>query len=130
MAKYGSYGWTPDQMARINARRAAQGQEELVNIRDQEVIPQRARSTSSIPVAPAEQDKTKSLKERMAENTADLKKKKEEEEIAFRRKFAPSGTSQIQKSVQMQTAGLRGAGGIKSGLSSPSISRSFGQMVS
>lgn len=31
MAIYGQYGWTPAQMERINARRAARGQQELVN---------------------------------------------------------------------------------------------------
>jgi hypothetical protein len=34
MATYGRYGWTPEQMERINARRARRGQGELVNTID------------------------------------------------------------------------------------------------
>lgn len=34
MATYGKYGWTQEQLDRINARRARKGQGELVNTRD------------------------------------------------------------------------------------------------
>ena len=82
MAKIGSYGWTPKQMERINARRMERGREPLINLRNiqteedyksaQNLI---ARSNEKRKPVVMQDEEEKSLKQRTAERTEDFKSK-------------------------------------------------------
>lgn len=86
MAKIGSYGWTPKQMERINARRIDRGEQPLVNLRNieteedyetaQNLI---ARSNEKRKPVVMQDEEEKSLKQRASERAE-----------AFKSKFQPS----------------------------------------
>jgi hypothetical protein len=73
MAKEGNYAWSPRQMERINARRAASGREQLVNLRNPQEDNEE-KATQRKPAFPSERPSAldqykgqKGLRERMAE---------------------------------------------------------------
>jgi len=83
MAKKGSYGWSPRQMERINARRANRGQEKLINVNNYEEEdqpqPQPQPQPQRKPAFPSERPSAldqykgqKSLSDRMAERPSAL----------------------------------------------------------
>ena len=100
MAKIGSYGWTPKQMERINARRMERGREPLINLRNieteedykaaQNLI---ARSNEKRKPVVMQDEEEKSLKQRASERAE-----------AFKSKFKPSDSF---KSSEERTADFR-----------------------
>ena len=85
MGKEGNYGWSPRQMERINDRRAARGQEQLVNSNnDEEEYYEDQPETQRKPAFPSNRPSAldaykgqKSLGERMAERPSTLDAYKE-----------------------------------------------------
>lgn len=131
----GNYGWTPQQMARVNAQREARGRAPLVNqsMGDQgysddydryyEEIQKKKSGSNGIKKSQydiekerqkglskeeIEQEKEMALKKK-EEEAAALKRKREAEQSAFRERFRK------KQSVPSQMSGLRGA------VSSPSL---------
>lgn len=79
MAKKGSYGWSPRQMEKINARRSNRGQEKLINVNNYEEEDQPQPQTQRKPAFPSERPSAldqykgqKSLSDRMAERPSAL----------------------------------------------------------
>ena len=88
MAKYGRYGWTPEQMERINERRAKRGQEELRNLYYED-RPQEERQRPVARPAQDSEDEEESLKARQAKRTEE-----------FRKKFGAKGLMGIERGVK------------------------------
>lgn len=125
MAKYGRYGWTPDQMERINARRARRGQEKLVNTKyeyededsnENQVSPVMKKSQPESTSALDQYKAQKGLRERMAERGS-LKDEMEEKNRS--RQVNRSVESEIDKMKRKQNRGI----------STPSIKSSFNRMT-
>ena len=127
--KTGNYGWTPQQMERVNARRQERGQEQLIN---QNVKPQGAadgydkyysdvqkKSNKPIGITKSKYDLEKEavskipLSQRIKESGSVFKSKQQEDQSAFREKF---------RKQQMLPQNM---GGMKSGISSPSSRSSY-----
>jgi hypothetical protein len=127
MATYGKYGWTPEQMERINARRAAGGRDKLVNLNnpqyeeesyETEERPQAKRKPAFPTDRPSALDQYKGQKglgERMAERRSD-----------FKSKFKPAGAMAIEKNVASEAAKLNKRG---KGISTPSIQGSYNRIT-
>ena len=90
MAKYGRYGWTPEQMERINERRAARGQEELVNLKYEDK-PRMERQRLST--------KPRLVQEDEGENLS-MKQEAEERTKKFRERFGAKGSMGIERGVK------------------------------
>ena len=125
MAKYGQYNWTPDQMERINARRAKRGQEKLVNTKygyegedsdENQVSPVMKKSQPESTSALDQYKAQKGLRERMAERGS-LKDEMEEKNRS--RQVNRSVESEIDKMKRKQNQGI----------STPSIKSSFNRMT-
>jgi hypothetical protein len=111
----GNYGWTPQQMARVNAQRESRGQRPLLDnkMRDDEYMGQYDSYLSQMkpkaggtPKSPYDIEGEKPLKEKM-----------EEEQNAFRERFLK------RQMLPSSMGGMRGA------VSSPTyISRSYDVM--
>lgn len=133
MATYGKYGWTPEQLERINARRARKGQGELVNTSDMggyaeqgdsDEKPQAKRKPAFPTDRPSALDQYKGQKglgERMAEQDS-MKDEAEERKKEFAKKFKPAGAMAIEKNVASEAAKLNKRG---VGISTPSIQKSY-----
>jgi len=125
MAKYGQYNWTPDQMERINARRARRGQEKLVNTKygyegedsdENQVSPVMKKSQPESTSALDQYKSQKGLRERMAERGS-LKDEMKEKNMA--RKIGLAVESEEEKRKKKKGMGI----------STPSIKNSFNRMV-
>jgi hypothetical protein len=125
MAKYGQYNWTPDQMERINARRARRGQEKLVNTKyeykgedsdENQVSPVMKKSQPESTSALDQYKAQKGLRERMAERGS-LKDEMGEKNRS--RQVSRSVESEIDKMKRKQNRGI----------STPSIKSSFNRMT-
>jgi hypothetical protein len=122
MAKEGNYAWSPRQMERINARRAARGREQLVNLRnpqedEEEKVTQRKPAFPSERPSALDQYKgQKSLSERMAEKGS-LKS-----EIQDRNR-----ASQVGRAVESENEKRKRKGGM--GISTPSLQSSFNRFT-
>lgn len=110
----GNYGWTPQQMARVNSRREARGQQPLLDNKmgDEEYMGQYASyssqmkpKTSGIPKSQYDIEGEKPLKEKM-----------EEDQNAFRERF-------LKKQVLPSAMG-----GMRGGISFPSIASSYSRI--
>jgi hypothetical protein len=100
MAKIGSYGWSPRQMERINARRAERGKEQLVNIRnpiteEQYNMVLKGKSQPASKLEDDEEEPEMSLKERSEERTK-----------KFMEKFTPKGSMGIERGVKGRSSGI------------------------
>ena len=94
MAREGRYGWTPRQMERINARRAARGQEQLRNVNYEGSHGGGRMNRKEQPPKPIQDDEEEvSLAERQAERTK-----------AFREKFKPTPSLTPQTSLASNKA--------------------------
>jgi hypothetical protein len=121
MAKEGKYGWSPRQMERINARRAARGQEQLVNLNnpykeDQEDARKIPAYPSQRPSALDQYKGQKSLRERMAEKGS-LKSEIQDKNRA----------SQVGRAVKSEDEKRKRKGG--KGISTPSLQSSFNRFT-
>jgi hypothetical protein len=125
MAKEGNYAWSPRQMERINARRAARGREQLVNIKnpqyqeeseDQPKTQRKPAFPSERPSALDQYKGQKSLSERMAEKGS-LKS-----EIQDRNR-----ASQVGRAVESENEKRKRKGG--KGISTPSLQGSFNRFT-
>jgi hypothetical protein len=125
MAKEGNYGWSPRQMERINARRAARGQEQLVNSRnpqyqeeseDQPKTQRKPAFPSNRPSALDQYKGQKSLSERMAERGS------MKSEIQDRNR-----ASQVGRAVESENEKRKRKGG--KGISTPSLQSSFNRFT-
>ena len=110
----GNYGWTPQQMARVNSRREARGQQPLLDNKmgDEKYMGQYDSSlsqmkpkTSGIPKSQYDIEGEKPLKQRMEENQMEFRNR------FNKTKMLPSGMNS-----------MRGA------ISSPSIFDSYSRM--
>jgi hypothetical protein len=127
--KTGSYGWTPQQMERVNARRQARGQEQLLNANtgNQESSDDynkyygevQKKSNKPVRITKSKYDLEKEaasktpLSQRIKESGTSFKSKQEEDQSTFREKF---------RKKQMLPHGM---GGMKSGISSPSTRQGY-----
>jgi hypothetical protein len=112
MAKEGNYAWSPRQMERINARRAARGREQLVNLRnpqyqeeseDQPKTQRKPAFPSERPSALDQYKGQKGLRERMAEKGS-MKKEMEDENRL--RQVGRSVESEVEKMKRKPTMGI------------------------
>jgi hypothetical protein len=116
--KTGSYGWTPQQMERVNARRQARGQEQLLNANtgNQEGADNynkyygEVQKKSNKPVGIT---KSKYDIDKEKESGTSLSKRIKGRDTAFEEKFG-------KKRMLPQ-----GMGGMKSGISSPSTRQGY-----
>jgi hypothetical protein len=125
MAKEGNYAWSPRQMERINARRAARGREQLVNLRnpqyqeeseDQPKTQRKPAFPSERPSALDQYKGQKSLSERMAERGS------MKSEIQDRNR-----ASQVGRAVESENEKRKRKGGM--GISTPSLQSSFNRFT-
>ena len=122
MAKEGNYAWSPRQMERINARRAARGREQLVNLRnpqedEEEKVTQRKPAFPSERPSALDQYKgQKSLSERMAEKGS-LKSDIQAKNIA----------SQVGRAVESEDEKRKRKG--SKGISTPSLQGSYNRFT-
>jgi hypothetical protein len=133
MAKPRNYGWSPEQMARINARREARGKDlyidkrmgsaDYMNKYESESGKYGAKSAQAKPAFPSERPSgldqykaQKGLRERMAERGS-LKDEMEEKNRS--RQVNRSVESEIDKMKRKQNQGI----------STPSIKSSFNRMT-
>lgn len=124
MAREGSYGWSPEQMERINARRAARGREQLVNRNnpqyyqedEEEPVRNRQQSSSQRPSALDQYKGQKSLSERIA-SRGSLK-----DELQDR-----SRASQVGRAVESEDEKRKRNRGM--GISTPSLQSSFNRFT-
>jgi hypothetical protein len=129
-----SYGWSPEQMARINARREARGADlyidedmgdgDYMERYESESGKYGAKATQRKPAFPSKRPSTldayngqKSPRDKMAERGSmkDEAKARTEE---FRKKFKPEGSMGIEKSVGSEAEKLKRNRGM--GISTPS----------
>ena len=122
MGKEGNYGWSPRQMERINARRAARGQEQLVNLNnpykdnDEQKTKRKPAFPSERPSALDQYKGQKSLRERMAEKGS-LKSEIQDKNRA----------SQVGRAVKSEDEKRKRKGG--KGISTPSLQSSFNRFT-
>ena len=100
MAKIGSYGWSPRQMERINARRAARGKEQLINIRNPITEEQYNM------VLKGKSQPAKKMEAEEEEPEMSLKKRAEERTKKFMEKFTPKGSMGIERGVKGSSSGV------------------------
>ena len=116
--KTGSYGWTPQQMERVNARRQERGQEQLIN---QNVEPQGGADgydkyysdVQKKSKRPAGIAKSKYDLEKEAASKSPLSKRLKESDVSFEEKFRKK--QMLPKEI----------GGMKRGISSPSTRQGY-----
>jgi hypothetical protein len=125
----GNYGWTPQQMARVNSQREARGQSPLVSYtgaQDTQEYDQyynQIKKQSGSPVKKSqydidkEKEKDVSIQDRIKAMSVANQKKKEADQNAFREKF---------RKQQMLP---NGTGGMRGGISSPSLANSYSRVV-
>jgi hypothetical protein len=130
MAKYGKYGWTPEQMERINARRAAGGRDKLVNLNnpqyeeesyETEEQPQTKRKPAfptDRPSALEQYKDQKGLGERMAERGS--------LEDEFRKKIQAKWLMDIEEKIAAEAEKLNKRG---KGISTPSLQGYFNRFT-
>jgi hypothetical protein len=114
MAKVGSYGWSPEQMARINARRSAAGQEKLVNLNNpitEEDFNSIVRNASKR----AEAKTTSPSTEEDEDENLSMKKESEDRTKKFREKFKPAGSMATEYGVKSRMPSVI-KGGVKGGV--------------
>ena len=122
MAKEGNYAWSPRQMERINARRAARGREQLVNLRnpqedEEEKVTQRKPAFPSERPSALDQYKgQKGLRERMAEKGS-LKSEIQDKNRAM----------QVARAVESEDEKRKRNRGM--GISTPSLQSSFNRFT-
>jgi hypothetical protein len=116
----GNYGWTPQQMARVNSQREARGQAPLASSNraqdtseyDEYYKQIKKRAGGGIRKSQYDLDKEEeselSIKDRISQMGSDSLKKREAEQTAFREKF---------RKQQMLPKGMRG---MRGAISSPS----------
>jgi hypothetical protein len=154
MATYGRYGWTQEQLDRINASRAKRGQDKLVNTRDTGGYAgrneERARDsfnkyaqsmgmntyeqggaeeqpkTERKPAFPT--DRPSALDQYKGQKG--LGERMAERRSDFKSKFKPAGAMAIEKNVASEAAKLNKRGkGISTGISTPSIQGSYNRIT-
>jgi hypothetical protein len=119
-------------MERINARRAARGREQLVNLNnsyqenDEQAIQRKPALSSERSSALDQYKGQKSLRERMAERGSikDEAKARSEE---FAKRFKPKGSMGIGKSVESEAAKLKKKPVM--GIGTPSLQGSFNRFT-
>ena len=124
--RIGNYGWTPQQMARVNAQRQARGQEELLNqsMGDQSYSDDYDKyygeiKSKSSPSRKSKYDLEKEaasktpLSQRIKESGGAFQAKQEAEQSDFREKF---------RKKQMLPGSM---GSMKTGVSSPSNQQGY-----
>ena len=122
MAREGYYGWSPRQMERINARRAARGREQLVNRNnpyqdnDEQAIQRKPAFPSERPSALDQYKGQKGLRERMAEKGS-LKSEIQDKNRA----------SQVGRAVESEDEKRKRKG--SKGISTPSLQSSFNRFT-
>lgn len=125
MAKEGNYAWSPRQMERINARRAARGREQLVNLRnpqyqeeseDQPKTQRKPAFPSERPSALDQYKGQKSLSERMAERGS-LKSEIQDRNRAM----------QVGRAVESENEKRKRKG--SKGISTPSLQGSYSRFT-
>ena len=127
MAKIGSYGWSPEQLARINARREASGRTAYLDKRMQDQDYSRRyldeansyinKSKQIAPTSPEDDEKEMSLVERQAQRTK-----------KFREQFSPKGSMLTEYEVKSKTPGLMKSG-IKGGVGTSVMQNSYNQFT-
>lgn len=109
MARERNYNWTPRQMARVNARREARGQEAYVNtkfddpeyakkyIEESDIYASKKQKNKPALIADNDEEENLSLSERMAKRTQE-----------FKNKFGVKGGMGIKSSVRKEASKLKG----------------------
>ncbi len=97
MAKIGSYGWSPKQMERINARRAARGREQLINLRNIETEEDLQKAQNLVA---SSKDTRKPVTMQAKVGATDMRKEAEERTKKFREKFKPKGSMAAEYGVK------------------------------
>ena len=112
MAKVGNYYWSPRQMERINARRAARGREPLVNLRNIKTEEDLKKAENLVA---SSKDKRKPVT--MQDKTARLSMGEEAEERTrkFREKFKPKGSMAAEYGVKSRFPSVM-KNGVKGGV--------------
>jgi hypothetical protein len=124
MAKIGSYGWSPKQMERINARRAARGREQLINLRNIETEEDLQKAQNLVA---SSKDTRKPVTMQAKAGATDMGKEAEERTKKFREKFKPKGSMAAEYGYKSSfptpiSKGLREAAG------KPLIRKSWDEM--
>lgn len=109
MARERNYGWSPEQLARINARREARGQDLYIDKKmggvdymdkyKSESEKYAAKATQSKPAFPSERPQKISLKDRAKARTEE-----------FAKKFKPKGSMGIERGVKGVSSGVMKSG--------------------
>lgn len=150
MATFGKYNWTPEQLERINARRAKRGEGELVNTRDtggyagrneeraRDSFNKHAQSMGMNTYEQGdaeEQPQTKRKPAFPADRPSALEQYKSQKGLGermaergsdFKSKFKPAGAMAIEKNVATEAAKLNKRG---KGISTPSIQGSYNRIT-
>jgi hypothetical protein len=126
MARERNYGWSPEQLARINARREARGQDLYIDKKmggvdymdkyKSESEKYASKATQSKPAFPSERPQKISLKDRTKARTEE-----------FAKRFKPKGSMGIEKSVQSEAAKLKKKPVM--GIGTPSLQGSFNRFT-
>lgn len=126
MAKAGSYGWTPEQLARINARREVSGKQPYIDKRMQEqdyamkylgeTDMYSKRKKPSGQASPDENEEEMSLAERQAKRTNE-----------FREQFSPKGSMAVEYGVKSKAPSLIKSG-IKGGVGTSMMQDSYNRI--
>ena len=151
MARERSYGWSPEQMARINARREARGKDPYIdkNMRyedyagryesaGQKYSPQNQISTQAPQKSLRERRLEKgSMKDEARARTEEFSKRfnpkvsmKDEAKARteeFSKRFNPKGSMRIESAVESEAEKLKRKRGI--GISTPSIQGSYNRFT-
>ena len=124
MAREGYYGWSPRQMERINARRAAKGREQLVNRNNpqedessqEQAIQRKPAFPSQRPSALDQYKGQKGLRERMAGRPSALGEYKDKNK-----------SLQVARAVESEDEKRKRKGGM--GISTPSLQGSYNRLT-
>lgn len=124
----GNYGWTPQQLALVNARREERGQNPLLDQRMEDESFMKEYSSYTNPQSPInraskydiekESEKGTPISKRIKSGTEDFRNKMERDQMLFREKFNK------MKMIPNESRGMKGA------VSSPSILDSYSRLYS
>ena len=108
---FGNYNWTPQQLARVNAQREARGKDPLYSTNFAQEAPEyeeyynqikKRQGSSGIKKSQYDIDQETPLKDRMKKMSDASKKKREDEQTAFKEKFRK------QQMLPQGMSGMRG----------------------
>lgn len=92
MAKIGSYGWSPRQMERINARRMERGRDPLINVRNIKTE-EDYRAAQNLVASSKDNRKPVAMQ---ADKEMSMQEEAQERTRKFKEKFKPAGSMKLE----------------------------------